>query len=420
MFVYLSQGGRDIHQIYSSGELIFPVIGNENIFTEACECKPESDNTLGYVCPDSEGDRGLQIFQQAVSRNDAIDGEGEGSSSERKRPNYDRQYVLGEKASEKILEWLPLTIHAFIHDPRFKKEFPQMYWNKRMRESILDIAWKDACNKLMDKTFKQIADERFKQIDAYINYSRPYYAPFYSAQLIGRVIKEQCLDNADCIAFIDRLIDVVDKQVGKYNTFYILGKPGCGKGFIMDSVLELFAPSSGKIRNPKKGGDTFCFQDGVHCRINEWNECVLDGKDFIETAKEVWEGKPTPVNVKHEKKIILDRTPLIVCCNGIPWRHHPMEREAFQQRCFEFHWQQQPWLKQVAMYPVPVAWYYILNDYKKDEFWDSLWEIDAFLDADKQKIIMDPENVYLDLYCKSDTSISDIINYIEHKNDVIN
>jgi hypothetical protein len=309
---------------------------------------------------------------------------------------------LGEQTSTEILKWFPQSQTAFKNLPHFKSTFPQLYWDTRLYEKVMSNAWMDATKEINKRSFEEILTLREENPKSFLFYNKDYYAPTYSSQLIGRLLLEQNNNDLNqCRQFINTVWQIINKVHPKRNTLLINSPPSSGKTFFVNTILELLNPSVGKIRNPKKNGDSFCFQDAVNCRINEWNECLLDGKEFIETAKTIWEGNNTPVNVKYLKGQQLERTPLIVTCNGWPWRHHPGETKAFQDRCFDYQWERQEWLKNVQMYPTPLMWRIILSEFHKDEWWHSIPGKDYF-DDDKAKILFDKQEyeLYFDTYCE--------------------
>lgn len=56
----------------------------------------------------------------------------------------------------------------------------------------------------------------------------------------------------------------------------------------------------------------------------------------VEEIKKIFEGLPTTINVKNKEPRVLERTPVLLTCNQVPWRFFSEEQETLQNRMFAF------------------------------------------------------------------------------------
>lgn len=400
MFVYLQKDERRITEVYIAGKPQTWECGNEVFDIKTCKCGQIPSDGTGYIEPNTSDFGGICLGEQPIQKRKREDDEVPGGDNKRQQGGVSKLEWLGTQASEKILKWFPMSQNEFKNDKRFKSTFPELYWSKELWNKVIPTAWDDAVRDWNNMTLQEIAKKRWQTPKTFLTYQKHYYAPLYSTLLIARLLLEQYNNVNEAIKFIDDLVTVFNKVDPKRNTLCMISEPSAGKSFIIHSLLEL-SWSVGRFRNPKKGGDSFCFEDGMNRRCIEWNECILEGKEFVETSKMIWEGVPATVNVKFKSNQVLTRTPIFVTANHMPWNFCPNEKKAFMDRCFYHHWTSQPWLKEVACYPTPMAWRILLDNYKDEEWWREIPDVEYFQDKLKDTII-DPDNVYLDLwiYCK--------------------
>lgn len=289
---------------------------------------------------------------------------------------------MGVKATKAILTWFPDSESSLMTIPEFKRDFPELYWDAEKRKKVVSAAFMDATKEWMQYSVTQMIELRERNPLALMrNYNKPYYSPSFSAQLIARLILSQLNDNQELTReFISNFIAVIDKRLPKKNTFVIMGAPSSGKTFFFHSMMVL-CWNFGQIRNNKKGGDSFTYMDAIDCRVAEWNECTLMGAEEIETAKMVWEGMPAPVNVKYKTNQRLQRTPLLVSSNSLPWKMCRPEEKAFRDRSFVYTWRRAEWLKHFRLYPNPLLWGELTRCYMEDDYLDNVMTIDQLVGA---------------------------------------
>lgn len=295
---------------------------------------------------------------------------------------------MGQEISQKLLEWSPSQVRDALKIPCFEDDYPDLYWDSVRFTKVVERAWDHAVQTWNTKSMSEIISYQFQNPYKFLLSNHvAYYNPLYSAKLICRLILNQCHTTDESKTFIDNLFLVLDKIEPKKNTFCMVSPPNAGKSFIISSILKLIW-NEGNVENAEKGGSSFTFQEAYNKRAAKWNECVLNGKKNVEQAKEIWEGCPCAVQVKYKSGTVLDRTPLLVSANKLPWAHYPSERDAFMSRCFLYQWAAQPWLEQVALKPCPLAWKYIVENYQDLDWWNELPSTSEFADKhDDEKVL---------------------------------
>lgn len=370
ILLYLSSEGRSIYEV-DSPHGPQPWTVDYGLFPVPCKCRQDDDDGIGHE--DACGSiftSGNCSGRGAADENSKGDG-GQPAVSDKGRERHNSASVLGPKASAAILKWFPDSMAAFVGMKEFKTDFPDLYWDKDKRNSILEVAFEDAVQSWLQKPFAEIVSHRAKHANQFLrNFHKRYYSPLFSAQIITRLILEQCDDNAERgREFVQHTLDIMDRVKSKINTLCIIGPASCGKTYFADTLLTV-CWKYGKIRNNKKGGDSFTYQDARNSRVVEWNECTLMGQEETETAKQVWEGASVAINCKYKSDQRLPRTPLIVTCNEAPWRFvSPINKQAFLDRAYVHHWSRQPWLKELTMFPCPSMWQVLLENFEDDLWW---------------------------------------------------
>lgn len=282
---------------------------------------------------------------------------------------------MGKALAQHILTWFPKTHNDLRDSPGFEDDFRELYWNEKKFLAIAHTAMKHAKRQFFEKSAGEVFHHRFMHPQTFYFAELAYYDPIFSAKALCKVIFLQCFEQIELAKdFISKFMLVLNKEVPKRNTFLMVSPPSSGKTWVVNSCLDNFWAVGG-IQNTKKGGSNFTYQDGVGMRVNLWNECILQEKAAIETAKQVWEGDRTSVQVKHEKNTFLYRTPLFVTANNVPWTYCKTEEKAFLDRCYFYKWTPQPWLLKMGKYPCPLAWHIIMANYTSDEWWNEIQKL---------------------------------------------
>nr|APC23168.1 NS1 [Simian parvo-like virus 3] len=123
----------------------------------------------------------------------------------------------------------------------------------------------------------------------------------------------------------------INKSHSKKNTILLLGPSNTGKTAFIRGLRGLF--DSGEICN----GQIFCFEGIVGKKLGVWEEPLIS-PESAEKCKQVFEGAPTTVPCKYKKPQPLDRTPIIITSNHVPWRYCTPEEQPFRNRMWIIPW----------------------------------------------------------------------------------
>lgn len=80
----------------------------------------------------------------------------------------------------------------------------------------------------------------------------------------------------------------------------------------------------------------FAFQNCVSKEIIQIPELKFTKPEQVEEAKKVFEGLPNMVNIKNKEPARLQRTPVILTCNQLPWTGFENEKSALENRMFKY------------------------------------------------------------------------------------
>lgn len=80
----------------------------------------------------------------------------------------------------------------------------------------------------------------------------------------------------------------------------------------------------------------FAFMKCVGKDVIQIPELTLSKNEQVEELKKVFEGINTTVNVKNKEPRVLERTPVLLTCNQVPWRFFSEEQEPIENRIFSF------------------------------------------------------------------------------------
>lgn len=124
----------------------------------------------------------------------------------------------------------------------------------------------------------------------------------------------------------------ITKQDMKKNTILLLGPSNTGKSAFISGLKQVM--ETGEICN----GQIFCFEGLTGGKkIGIWEEPLIS-PESAEKAKQVLEGMKTTVPAKYKKPQELDRIPIIITSNHVPWRYCTAEENAFRNRMWILNW----------------------------------------------------------------------------------
>lgn len=381
LFLYLQKDGRKLVEIGLTNGFRWSGLCSTGYSEEACTCGTEFGNLSGHELSGTERWLGDEFCGTTSQTDGTTYATKQTTSKGNKRAYESASAQMGKEIASLLEKWSPSKLDEIKLIPGFEDDYPFIYWSP-VYEKYVTTAWEHHARKWNTLNLETMIEVQFANPLKYLLSNHvPYYNPLYSSQLLGKLILDQTHSVENAIEFVDNLITVINKKDPKKNTFVLYGPPSCGKSFTINSLLKLIW-NEGNIENTQKNGSEFTFQEAYNTRAALWNECVLNGNKNIQQSKCVWEGLPTAIQVKHKKGTILTRTPIFVTTNHLPWKMCPHEAQAFKDRCFMYSWQRAVWLAETTLKPHPLAWKYIVDNYKDFDWWNDLPIITAFFDRD--------------------------------------
>lgn len=185
-----------------------------------------------------------------------------------------------------------------------------------------------------------------------------YYELGKSIEIIDNLLKFQFDDNNDeIVAFLQNLVNIIDRRIPKRNCIVIKSPPSGGKNFFFDMVLGIVC-NYGQLGQANRN-NVFAFQEAPNKRLLLWNEPNYESA-LTDTLKLMMAGDPFTVRVKHSIDTHVTRTPVIVLTNNdVDFMCDP----AFKDRIYKYVWKRAPFLAEYTKKPIPVTFFKILNKY---------------------------------------------------------
>ena len=150
-----------------------------------------------------------------------------------------------------------------------------------------------------------------------------------TAILFVRGCREQGINPDD---FLLKLYSVLDKTFPKLNCFTIHGKSNAGKTFSLSPLTQALLDVVGQTIQSQD----FAYQGCCDKQIIEIPELTLTKPEQVEETKKIFEGIPTMINVKNKEPKKLERTPVLLSCNTLPWANFLNEQKALLNRMFMY------------------------------------------------------------------------------------
>lgn len=121
----------------------------------------------------------------------------------------------------------------------------------------------------------------------------------------------------------------ITKTHSKKNTIVLYGPSNTGKSTFVAPLKHIF--SWGEVVN----GNNFNFEALIDQSLGYWEEPLINA-ELAEKCKQVFEGMETMIPVKYKKPMLLQRTPIIMTTNHLPWRYCSNEEIPFKNRMWIF------------------------------------------------------------------------------------
>jgi len=256
-----------------------------------------------------------------------------------------------QKTEKLLLDSWYVSLIEMETDDRYRTIWADFY----NQENKIRI---DLTNNIFSNLHSRIYKLNFQDIiilrkDAFT--SPKYYPIDFSINIILRLLLCQFRNASDVITFIHTVRLIIDKIPPKKNTLMIRGPAGCGKSYLVNSFIDLIW-SVGKCEGHITKHTGFPFENIIGKRLALFNELSI-APGYADNLKELFEGSPTNLNIKHQARVNIPRIPCIVTTNNYMFGNlNSVDREAFLQRIFLYEFKAQPWLKNLSLYPNPMKW----------------------------------------------------------------
>lgn len=180
---------------------------------------------------------------------------------------------------------------------------------------------------------------------------------------------------------IEKIHQCLAKISGKNNTIVLQGPSNCGKTVCFSKPLSELIGSVGHVPTLNLTS-RFAFAECENKRLITIDECSVP-KNYVESIKLLFGGEPMSTEVKCNKSIIIQRTPVIATTNRTPWLLCPEDEQPLRNRMW--YVQVNTWEELAAYdnwYCNPSAYATLLSMYQRGVNVDN-WE-DHYLECDEQ------------------------------------
>lgn len=153
---------------------------------------------------------------------------------------------------------------------------------------------------------------RYSYIDRFID-ECPSPVDTMSIEETAKVHLQWCREqNIDVGDYLMKQFAILDKTFPKVNCFCLQGQSNAGKMFWTVPLM----PFSDSIGQTVQSQD-FMFQRCLQKEVIQIPELSLSKPEQVEEVKKIFEGLPTTINIKNREPKVLERTPVILTCNGL-------------------------------------------------------------------------------------------------------
>lgn len=191
-----------------------------------------------------------------------------------------------------------------------------------------------------------------------------YLSTFESWKLFAKWCNFQTIDHG---LFVERLKNVLAREIPKKNTFCLVGEASSGKSYVIRSILPYYS-YFGETHG-MEGSYAFLWQGLMDCSLGLMEECYITPA-MVDQAKLVFEGSQTMVKVKCKPDGVLQPLPILITSNNNPWFHCSGSRQALQDRMYYYETHRMEDLAEVKKGLNPNMWYYIFQYMKTNHTWD--------------------------------------------------
>lgn len=135
---------------------------------------------------------------------------------------------------------------------------------------------------------------------------------------------------------------ILSKKREKVNKIVLFGGSNAGKSIILKSTFEVFSDVNYMYQGV---ANNFMFEGMEDAEVCIWEEALFSVEQQ-ETIKLIMEGAETAAAAKYRKNVQIDRVPLGITCNVLPWVMIPgaAHKKAFENKSIIFKCREMPQL----------------------------------------------------------------------------
>ncbi|KAL4218845.1 hypothetical protein ACF0H5_021433 [Mactra antiquata] len=132
--------------------------------------------------------------------------------------------------------------------------------------------------------------------------------------------------------FMLKLYTILNQDDKKKNTFILHGMSNAGKTYWSKCITPLENKTGQTVQS-----QDFAWQRCLNKEIITIPELSISKPEQMEEFKKISEGLPTTINIKNKEPQILQRTPIILQCNTLPWSAFTKESQACRNRILGYY-----------------------------------------------------------------------------------
>lgn len=197
-----------------------------------------------------------------------------------------------------------------------------------------------------------------------------YYNIAESIAVLEKFLYLQYVTGHKVSAFLDRLVEILDKRNPHINAMFISGDSKSGKSFFFNCVIHALLNYG--IIDDFRVENEFPLQDCIKKRVLLWNNPSAIGKAEA-TLKLLFRGEKFSAGINTESYAVIERTPIIMLGN----RKMFNKNESLERHIYYEEWKRCTYLSRLSKQPYPLAVYYLLIKWKKIIVDKNIVEFDA-------------------------------------------
>ena len=177
--------------------------------------------------------------------------------------------------------------------------------------------------------------------------------------MVKKLILHQNQNDLDAAkTFLRIVVAVLDRELPKLNTLYLVGPSNAGKSLFVQ-MLASFCISVGTLRVLNRSSGSFPTQDCVDKRVIVWEEPNYDEAEFGEFLKQLLGGGQINSAIKFSKDCAIPRTPVLITSNKMLFSKDP----AWNSRIHRCVWYAAPFLGEFGYQLHPLSFLRVLRDW---------------------------------------------------------